>query len=577
MSSLKKQSAPQLHIRRTTYLNPSRTQRMNTIIKIVALFTLFSILNGDLLLQHTDVEKIHHFATLHGLPDPTHVHGNYYAIPTLTHASELLYKASLHNIVIEQADPLPFSYGALLHFRPPKHGKTYAGRELLLEDEKSDAGWEIPLTPNNGIHLNLTGLAERGIDGRGVTVSILDDGVDSLHSTFHLTKPNACSYSVCGNPSDGGIPQTPVDTHGTACAALAVGRDGCVGRGSAPAATLCSVRVLCATAPTVIQLARGYAANNDDIHGSVVSASFGPVDNGRTYYNLHPMVWDVLESNARNNLIHVHAAGNGYQSLDTCSADGTISNPFVIAVGAVDSSGTIAYYSEGCPSLLGVAPSSGSRALVSALPGHGRQTCTSFGGTSASAPEVAGMVALLKQVRPTISMRDVRNALIRTANREKLHATTFTRNAAGFYHSNRGGFGLFDGGAAVAYVESPSWKPLPPQIQCAAEVHSTDAVQTLNVTISNCAITFIESMWYEMIFDGNLSILKNITWLSAQGTPAQFIGTTHKYTVQNVAQSAGVWATGENPSGVWTLSWRLTSSPVRNVVNKVRLIIYGYI
>ena len=577
MSQHKKEGTAQLHIRRPPHLNPFRALPMNAFLKLFVIVAIVATAYSDLLLQHTDVEKIHHFAVLHGLPAPAHVHGNYYAIPTLTPAAELAYKASLHGIAIEEAAPLPFSFGPLLGFRPPKNGKTYAGRIGLLEGEKSDAGWEIPLTANNGIHLNLTGLAERGIDGRGVTISVLDDGVDSLHATFHLSKPNDCSYSVCGKPDDGGIPQTAADTHGTACAALALGQDGCIGRGVAPGAKLCSVRALCATAPTVIELARGYAANNDDAKGSVVSVSFGPVDNGRTYYNLHPMIWDVLESNARNNLIHIHAAGNGYQSLDTCSADGTVTNPFVIPIGAADSSGTPAYYSEGCPALVGLSPSSGSRALVSALPGHGRQSCTSFGGTSAAAPEVAGLVALLKQIRPTISMRDVRNALIRTANREKLHSTVFTRNAAGLYHANRAGFGLLDAGAAVAFVESPTWKPLPTQVQCVSEVHSTDAVQTLNVTISNCAITYVEHAWYEMIFDGSLSNLKNITLTSAQGTTGFFIGSTHKYTIQNIAQSGGVWATGENPSGAWTFSWRQTSSPVRNVISKVRLIIYGYI
>jgi hypothetical protein len=143
---------------------------MNPLANCIALLLLFAVFRCDLLLQHTDVEKIHHFSVLHGLPAPTHVYGNYYAIPTLTSASDLAYKASLHGIAIEEAAPLPFSFGTLLGFRPPKNGKPYAGRSGLLEGEKSDAGWEVPLTPNNGIHLNLTGLAERGIDGRGVTV-----------------------------------------------------------------------------------------------------------------------------------------------------------------------------------------------------------------------------------------------------------------------------------------------------------------------------------------------------------------------------------------------------------------------
>jgi hypothetical protein len=323
----------------------------------------------------------------------------------------------------------------------------------------------------------------------------------------------------------------------------------------APGAELCSVRVLCTSAPTVIELAKGYAANNNDERGSIVSVSFGPVDNGLIYYNLHALVWDVLSSNMRNKLIHVHAAGNGHQALDTCAADGTVSNPYVISVGAVDSGGDIAYYSEGCPSLTGVAPSSGSQELISALAGRSHSSCTSFGGTSAAAPMVAGIVALMKNVRPAISMRDARDALIRTAGRDKFHSVSFTCNAAGFCHNLRAGFGLFDGGAAVAYVESGQWTPLPPQMQCSVDVFVSDARSGVNVSIDGCGIDFVETMFYEVTFDGSLSALRNVVWSTPAGTASQFFRATHKYTVQNVAQSAGVFMYGEQPNGVWRMSW----------------------
>lgn len=547
--------------------------RSNTVchkqmkIILLAILLLLHGTRSDLLLQHADATVLHEFAALHGLPEPDHLHGSYYAVPTTSPAAELAHKAAMHGVLIEDADPLPFSYGAKLAFRPTPSSTPYTSRVL-----SPNAGWELPLTPGSGIHLNLTGLSERGIDGRGVRVTILDDGVDASHVVFGGGKPTECSYSLCG-AKDTGKPQTSYDTHGTACAALTLARSGCSGHGVAPASDLCSVRVLCTTAPTTIQLARGYAANNDDARGSIISVSFGPTDNGITYYNLHPLLWDVLSSNMRNALIHVHASGNGYQALDTCAADGTISNPFVISVGAVDSGGNIAYYSEGCPSLTGVAPSSGSQDLISALSGRSHTECTKFGGTSAAAPQVAGLVALLKQVRPSITMRDARDALIRTADRTKLHAATFTCNAAGFCHSIRAGFGLFDGGAAVAYVSSPTYKPLPPQIQCAAEVFVNDALSGANVSIDGCAIRFVEYMYFEASLDGSISALRNVSWSTPAGTNSVFFRASHRYTATSLIQSGGIFAYGEQPNGAWRMAWNTLS---KNVVTRVKLTLFGF-
>ena len=546
------------------------------------LFCLLLILaRADLLLQHADAGRIEQFAALSGLPPPTHVHGNYYAILTNSPAADLAHRAAQHDMLLEDANPLPFAVGAQLGFRPPPSRSRFADRAL-----STNVGWELPLTPNAGIHLNLTGLAERGIDGRGTSISILDDGVDSAHQTFQLSKPTTCSYSLCGKPDDGGIPPTTYDTHGTACAALAVGKTGCNGRGVAPGATLCSVRLLCSTAPTAIDLARGYAANNNDATGSIVSASFGPMDNGQTYYNLHALVWDVLESNMRNKLIHVHAAGNGHQSLDTCAADGTVSNPFVISVGAADSGGTVAYYSEGCPSLTGVAPSNGGQELISALAGRSHAGCTSFGGTSAAAPMVAGIVSLLKQVRPALTLRDARDVLIRTANRDKMHATTFTCNAGGFCHNARAGFGLFDGGAAVAHVSRDDYAPLPPQKKCVADAFVVNG-SSIAVMVANCPIIFTEYMFFEMVYEGSLSALRNVVWTTPAGTPAQFLKNTHKYTIANVAQSGGIWMYGEQANGAWSMSWseqRSVSPGAQpsgtaarpNLVSRVRIALYGH-
>lgn len=64
-------------------------------------------------------------------------------------------------------------------------------------------------------------------------------------------------------------------------------------------------------------------------------------------------------------------------------------------------------------------------------------------GTSAAAPLAAGMVALMLQVRPCLSWRDVQHIITYTATQYDTEADWET-NGAGFHHSHKHGFGLLN-------------------------------------------------------------------------------------------------------------------------------------
>ena len=99
--------------------------------------------------------------------------------------------------------------------------------------------------------------------------------------------------------------------------------------------------------------------------------------------------------------IFVWAAGDGVLDNDNCNFDGYANSRYGIAVGAVDDAGQQAVYREPCSALLVTAPSSGaSRSLTTTdLAGANGDDpgdyTTRFGGTSAAAPVVSGVAALM--------------------------------------------------------------------------------------------------------------------------------------------------------------------------------------
>ncbi|PIP94281.1 MAG: peptidase S8, partial [Bdellovibrio sp. CG22_combo_CG10-13_8_21_14_all_39_27] len=96
-----------------------------------------------------------------------------------------------------------------------------------------------------------------------------------------------------------------------------------------------------------------------------------------------------------------------------------------------------------------------------------------FNGTSSAAPHVSGLIALLLEVNPNLTSRDVKHILATTARRidanrgdsghplgMDLSGHTYemgwTQNAAGYYFHNWYGFGAADVDAAVAMAKTYS-------------------------------------------------------------------------------------------------------------------------
>jgi len=193
----------------------------------------------------------------------------------------------------------------------------------------------------------------------------------------------------------------------------------------------------------------------------VYSCSWGPNDDGKHLEGPGRILQDTFdhcihEGRDGKGSIYVWAGGNGRWDADNSNYDGFANSIYTIAVGAVNHYGAHTWYSEPGANLMCVAPSSGMQLRVvttdlQGSPGASRGDCTwNFGGTSAAAPEVAGVTALILQANSNLTWREVQDVIALSAEKVK-HSMNepYVENAAGYSHSHDTGFGMINAGNAV--------------------------------------------------------------------------------------------------------------------------------
>lgn len=243
--------------------------------------------------------------------------------------------------------------------------------------------------------------AWRYTQGKGVRVAIIDNGIDLQHKDLRGTKLVA-GFDV-ERQSQRIAPETARETHGTLVAGLIFGRHNGFGiDGIAPDAALIAIRLMSGwTSATVIAFQTAAQAGSDVINCSwTFPLMLDPVAH----------LVDELASRGRQGrgVLLVVSAGN--KPIEISQPEQFPAYPGLLAVTALDH--------HGAP--YGNAYGSG---VFIAAPGMLKTTGTHrdgyepLGATSAAAPVVSGVIALMLAVNPQLSRAQVQKLLADTADR----------------------------------------------------------------------------------------------------------------------------------------------------------------
>jgi len=362
-------------------------------------------------------------------------------------------------------------------------------RHQNFEDPLFKFQWH--LHNNRGLDLNVTDVWLHNITGDDVIVAIVDDGVEWRHPDLIENFSASASFDLNGDDDDPS-PEASVTSqnqHGTRCAGeVAAAPNSVCGVGIAFKARFAGIRILDGLLTDALEAA-AFSRRADVI--DIYSCSWGPEDDGKTVDGPHRLAERALQHGVvagRRGFgsIYLVASGNGGDKQDNCNYDGYASSIYTITIAAIDEFGKSPSYAEGCTSMITASLSSGTspslpraRSIVTTdWSADKGSTCTSeFSGTSAATPLAAGIVALMLQVRPCLTWRDVTHLIAITSRQ----LVTSSPNQAGYRHSNALGFGLMDAWRLVNAAKVWTSIPLMTSLKIASDernLHIADQVVT---------------------------------------------------------------------------------------------------
>lgn len=305
-----------------------------------------------------------------------------------------------------------------------------------------------------GFDLNLIQTWISGVTGAGVRVVVSDDGVQDTHEDLNGNFLYGYSKNYHTGGTNNAPPNSTDDNHGTAVAGLiaAVGGNGVGSKGVAYGAKLIAYNLLSTgVSQTTTRIL-------DQVSGGhhVYNMSWG---NTQNYLPDVLPGWEtalltgVTNGRSGKGSIYIKAAGNdfyvycGGSSSDYCVGNSNFdpdnNSPYMILTTALNAQGYAASYSsfgsnvwvasfggeygDDAPAMVttdrsGCSAGYSRTAVAGKVEfergGSGNDACnytTTFNGTSAAAPVLSGVVALLLEVNPQLNWRDVKYILAKTA------------------------------------------------------------------------------------------------------------------------------------------------------------------
>ena len=463
------------------------------------------------------------------------------------------------------------------------------------------------LNSPEGVDANVEAAWAQGVTGEGVNVAVVDDGMYFTHVDLRDNVDTSRNHDYTGR----GSIYTPLEHHGTHVAGLVAARDNDIGvRGVAPRATVYGYNFLVAT--TVLNEAD--AMTRHRAVTAVSNNSWGPIDGpglGRAGSFWEQAIKSGLATGYDGKgVFYAFAGGNGHELGDDSNLDELANHYGVTAVCAVNDHDTRSGFSEMGANLWVCAPSDD---LTDPHEGilttdNSDRYYEEFGGTSASTPIVAGVVALVRDANPDLTWRDLKLILAATARKNDAGNTGWGDGARKYgsdsatdrYHFNREyGFGVVDAGAAVDLAKR--WITAPPlrdisvssgSIARSIPAPGRSGPVTVTETLTlNTGIRFTEFVEVNADFEHTSFRDMNIELESPSGAISKL---TVPYNTRHLTEEVdGETQTlyirlngafrfgsarhlGEDPNGGWKLRLTDTIAPLGGTLNSWSIKVYGH-
>ncbi|VDK62509.1 unnamed protein product [Onchocerca ochengi] len=590
-------------------------------------------------IKHPGVENAHSIAKRHGFINRGSVLGSatdwHFVQPALSHART---KRSFTHYKKLNDDHDVVHVEQLTGFKRVKRG--YRALEERLQEQLDFTAAQSPTDPlypyqwylnnigqANGkprLDLNVEKAWVLGITGKNITTAIMDDGVDYMHPDLANNFNARASYDFSSNDPFP-YPRYTDDwfnSHGTRCAGeIAAARDnGICGVGVAYDSKVAGIRMLDQPYMTDLIEANSMSHEPNLIH--IYSASWGPTDDGKTVdgprnATMRAIVKGVNEGRNGLGSIFVWASGDGGEE-DDCNCDGYAASMWTISINSAINSGENAHYDESCSSTLASTFSNGGRnpeTGVATTDLYSR--CTrSHSGTSAAAPEAAGVFALALEANPKLTWRDLQHLTVLTSTRNSLfdgrcrdlpdlgleenggsnvnginNCTHFEwkMNGVGLEFNHLFGFGVLD--AAEMVMLAMVWKTAPPRFHCEAGTIATlheipsKGNLVLEMITDACMgtpteVNYLEHVQAVVTLNSSRRGDTTLYLVSPSGTQTMILSRRPKDNDNKNGFTNWPFMTthtwGENPRGKWRLVIRFQGSNKNHgMVKKFTLMLHG--
>jgi len=485
--------------------------------------------------------------------------------------------------------------------------------------------WYLRNTTEGQLDLNVVDVWD-DYTGQGILVTVWDDSLRFTHDDLDDNYDTTTDFDYLSGDGDPS-PDNPFENHGTPVAGIvaAEANNGLGGVGVAYEATIRGYKIL-GTLGAIVRDAAGIGSGTGNPAGSgnggdILNMSFGsnPFATPQTG-PLNALADASAQGRGGLGQIHVKSAGNT-RGADDPNFEPMDASRFTITVAALREDGWVASYSSPGASVhvSGFAvDDSSSNAIFTTSSDNDTAFTHTFGGTSAAAPQVSGVVALMLEANPDLGWRDVHTILAYTARHvgsdvdspansdaplffyndyeiaTQTNGATWFRNASetvngqGLHYSNDYGFGLVDALAAVRLAEV--WDKQSTSANEVAVTLDLDGANAGTVVPDNDAagLTYSATLGTDVLIENvavDLSFVSNgpkrlgdlDIWLtSPEGTRIQISNAI------GFGESAvGVWTygargfLGETAAGTWTIQVRDVFADRTVEITDLQLNVYG--